>query len=146
MPTWLKLLLGFFAAGALGLALLVGGGAWWVSKNKDRLTEGGHAAKTEGAAFGRTHSKNECIDDGLKHLKDCGPVDFVCEALTRLRLTSCMSVAKDDGACAGVPAQAELMKGAFWENAECTRRGYAGSQPCSRLMQGVVLDCGQSKP
>jgi hypothetical protein len=33
------------------------------------------------------------------------------------------------------------MKGALWSNEECTRRGQSGSQPCVRLMQGVMEAC-----
>ena len=143
MPQWLKVLLLLLVAAVLGLGLLVGGCIWWVSANKGRLVEGGRAAQTEGKAFGATHAQGQCIEDGLTRLKSCGPVDFVCEALTKLRVDSCMAVAEDDGACAKVPGRGDILKEALWGNEECTRRGYAGSQSCGRLLQGVAETCAK---
>jgi hypothetical protein len=146
MPGWLKFVLLMLAAGVLGLALFVGAIAWWVNKNKDSLIEGARAAQAGGRNFGRTHSKGECIDDSLTRLKLCKSIDLICATGVRVRLTTCMSVAKDDGACQGVPGPMELLKLSFWESRECARRGQPGSQSCQSLMQGVAEACAQGQP
>lgn len=145
MPSWLKLVLALLGAGALGFVLFVGGIVWWLNKNKDRLIEGAQAAQAEGKDFGSTHSRAECIDDCVMRLKGCGPVGLECESGIRLRLGSCMSVAKDDGACKEVLAHTGLLKASLWANQECARRGQRGSQACARFMQGVQMECAQSQ-
>jgi hypothetical protein len=141
MPQWLKVLLILIVTGILGLGVLVGGCVYWFNANRDKLASQGRAAQTEGTAFGRAHAKGDCIEDGFTRLKSCGPVDFMCEAMLKMRLTSCMSVAAEDGACRRVPLQKDILKEAFWGNEECKRRGQAGSQPCSRYLQGVAAAC-----
>ena len=146
MPSWLKFLLALLGAGVLGLALLIGGGAWWVTRNKDRLIEGGRVAETEGRAFGRAHAKGQCIDDAIARGDGCGPIDLVCATGLRLRLTACMAVAADDGACADVPGRTEILRVALWSKKECSRRGKGGSQACENVMQGVVEGCMPREP
>jgi hypothetical protein len=141
MPKWLKVVLVLMVMGALGLGTCIGGVAWWATANKDKMVDGVRTARVEGEAFGRAHAKTDCVDDALTHVKSCGPVDFMCEAFTKMRLTSCMSVAADDDVCKGAPARSEIVKSALWANAECSRRGEDGSQPCGRLMQAVVEGC-----
>jgi hypothetical protein len=131
MPQWLKVVLLLAGAGIVGLCLLIGGGVWWVQKNTDRLAGGALEARAEGDAFGRAHSKDECVDDSLKHLQSCGPVDFMCEAETKMRLTSCLAIAKGESLCSGVPAPTEIFKATLWGSEACSRRGQPGSQACS---------------
>ena len=145
MPKWLKITLILLAGAALLLGLLVGGAVWWFNSNKDRLVHEGRAAETAGRSFGATHAQSACVDDSLAQLKSCGSADFVCEAMTKLRLGSCLSVARSDDTCTGVPAPTDIMKGALWANAECTRRGQSGSQACGRLLRGVVESCDSQK-
>ncbi len=141
MPRWLKIAIILLSACALALGLLVGGAAWWFHANKDRLVKEGRAATTGGESFGATHAQRACIDDALTHVKTCGQMGIMCEATTKIRLTSCLSVARRDGTCNGLPGPGDLMKGAVWENDECTRRGQPGSQPCARLLRGVIEAC-----
>jgi hypothetical protein len=145
MPKWLKILLFLFGGGILAFGLLVGGVVWWASANKDRLVEGTQTAQKEGKRYGETHAKNDCIDDALNRVKTCGMMDFVCEAQAKIRMTECMSVASEDGTCKSAPSQTEIFKIATWANQECANRGYRGSQPCARLLQGVVQGCAQSR-
>ena len=142
MPQWLKAVLLMAAVGIFAVGALIGGIVWWIRSNKDRLISEGRAVRDEGLAFGRTHAMSECIDDSLTHLDGCGAVDLVCETGVRLRLSGCLSVAKKDGTCEAVPARTEIFKMAMWGNAECARRGHAGSQACGRVLQAVADACG----
>jgi hypothetical protein len=141
MPTWLKILLILAALGAVGLGTCVGGVAYWANANKDRLIDGTKTAATEGEAFGRGHSKDECVDDALSRVKGCAPLDFVCETMDRVRLASCMGVAAGGSVCNGAPGPTEIVKSATWASDECARRGEA-SDACGRVMQSVVQACG----
>jgi hypothetical protein len=148
MPKWLKVTLILLGAAVLVLGLLVAGAVSWFGANKERLIQAGKAAEAEGTAYGAAHAESACVDDALSHLKSCGQVDVVCEASTKLRLMSCMSVAQDDGTCNMLPESTEIMKGARWGADECARRGQPGSQACGRLIRGVIEACAkiQKKP
>ena len=141
MPTWLKIVLAFVGIGLVGGGLVIGGFVWWVSANKDDLAREGKAAMTEGTEYGRTHTKGECVDEGLRRLDACGSVGFVCEATNKMRMQACVRASTQGDVCEGVPGRDEIMKGAMWASDECRRRGRAGSQPCGRLMQGVQEVC-----
>ncbi|MGH7296241.1 MAG: hypothetical protein ACRELB_14970 [Polyangiaceae bacterium] len=146
MPKWLKVALILLGLGVLGVGLLVGGLVWWVRANKDRIAREGGAAQRAGKAFGATHAQSECVDDALVQLASCGKVDFMCEAFAKVRLTSCMPVARVDGTCKAVPAPSEIMSVVHWSNLECRRRGQPGSQACGRLMSGVAEACAKVGP
>ncbi|HEY1697091.1 MAG TPA: hypothetical protein VGG39_33255 [Polyangiaceae bacterium] len=139
MPKWLKVRLIVAAAGVLVVGLLVGGLVWWFSANGDRIAKDGREAETAGETFGATHAQSECVDDSLAQLGTCGSVDFMCEAMAKVRLQSCLSVARDDGTCKKAPT--EIMKAATWANAECARRGQSGSQRCGRFLGGLAQAC-----
>lgn len=143
MPKWLKVVLILFGVGVLGLALFVGGIAWWVSANKERLAATGKNAQEEGARFGASHTQEQCLDDGLSHLKGCGAMDFICEAGNKIRLVSCLGAAQADGTCNDVPSRNDIFKIATWSNEECTRRGFRGSQQCGRMMQALPEACAR---
>jgi hypothetical protein len=145
MPKWLKITLVLCGVGVLLLGLLVGGVAWWFSANKDKLVQEGRAAETAGKAFGTTHAQGECIDDALAQLGSCGESGIMCEVSLKIRLNACLSVARDDGTCNGVPGRSDIMKGAVWGNDECTHRGHSGSQSCGRVLRGVVEFCAKAK-
>jgi hypothetical protein len=145
MPRWLKFVLLFLGIGIVGFGLLIGGFVWWISANKDRLAETGQRATSEGHEYGASHTQAECVSDGLSHLKACGMVDFVCEAENKIRLTSCLPVAKVDDTCNDVPGPTDIWKLANWSNQQCDERGYRGSQPCGRLMQGVAEVCAKPR-
>jgi hypothetical protein len=143
MPKWLKILLILAGLGILALALLIGGIALWVNANKDDLVKQGRVAKEEGQAFGSTHSKAECVNEGLRRLDECGAMGIMCEAQNNLRLTSCMRVASEDRSCSGVPSKSDILKLALWSNQECANRGRQGSQPCGRFMQALSDACAK---
>ena len=145
MPKWLKFVLLFLGIGIVGFGLLIGGFVWWVSANKERLADTGRNAQAEGATFGSTHTQNECVDDALAQMKTCGAIDFVCEAGNKIRLTSCIPAASEDTTCRNIPSKSEIFKMAMWANEECDRRGFHGSQPCGRLMQGIVDACSRPR-
>lgn len=139
MPKWLKVLLIVAASGILFVALAVGGLVWWVNANKDRIVKDGREAQKAGTAFGASHAQSDCVDDSLTQLGTCGSVDFMCEGMAKVRLESCLSVARDDGTCKAAPT--EIFKAATWANAECARRGRKASQPCGRLLGGLAQAC-----
>ncbi len=146
MPTWLKLVLAFLGIGLLGGGLVIGGFVWWVSANKDDLAREGKAAMAEGTEYGQTHTKDECVDEGLRRLDACGSVGFVCEATNKMRMEACIRASAAGtrpgrDVCADTPGRDDIMKSAMWANEECRRRGRAGSQPCGRLMQGIQEVC-----
>ena len=45
-----------------------------------------------------------------------------------------------DGFCDGVPADDEIAKSALWRNAECSKRGFTGSQ-CGNMLAPVQKYC-----
>ncbi len=143
MPKWLKVMLIVIGVGVLGLALLVGGVVWWASANKEKFAATGKKAQEDGTRFGATHTKDQCVDEALSHLKDCGTFDFVCEGGNKIALASCMGVARDDGTCKDVPERTDIFKMATWANDECARRGFRGSQPCGRLIQAIPDGCAR---
>ncbi|MBL8612379.1 MAG: hypothetical protein JNL38_33870 [Myxococcales bacterium] len=148
MPTWLKIVLVMVGIGVVGTVAVVGGFAWWLSANKDKLASEGKAAMDEGAAYGRAHSRDECVGEGLRRLEECGEVGLMCETTNRIRMEHCIRAAADKpdadpSFCLRVPSRSEIMKSATWANSECARRGKPGSQPCGRLMQGVQQACGR---
>ena len=145
MPKWLKVVLVLIGVSVLGLALLVGGIVWWASANKERLVESGKKAQENGARFGATHTQDQCIDEGLSHVKDCGGFDFVCEAGNKIALMSCMGAATVDGTCKDVPERTDIFKMATFASEECGRRGFRGSQPCGRLMQAIPEACSRDR-
>ncbi len=145
MPKWLKIVLILLGVGILGVGLLVGGIAWWVSANKDRLAEIGKNGQEEGTRFGATHSQSQCVDDGLSHLKDCGALDFMCEAGNKIRLVSCLDAATQDGTCNNVPSRNDIFRVATWANEQCTDKGFRGSQPCGRMMQALPEVCSRPR-
>jgi hypothetical protein len=141
MPKGLKVVLILLGIAIGCVGLFVGGTWWWVSSNRDRIMKDARAEKKAGKAFGATHAQSACVDDALAQLKSCGLLELVCEATTKVRLGSCISVARSDGTCSGVPGPSELVKGALWATEECKRRGQPGSQACGRLLRGVVEAC-----
>ncbi len=145
MPKWLKVVLIFIGVSVLGLALLVGGIVWWVSANKERLAETGKKAQENGVSFGATHTQDQCVDEGLSHLKECGALDFLCEAGNKIALMSCMAAAKQDGTCRDVPSRDDIFKLANWANEECARRGFRGSQQCTRMIQAIPDACARDQ-
>ena len=145
MPQWLKVLLLMAAAGILTLALLVGGVVWWAMANKDKILEAGRVGPEEGRRFGSTHSMSECMDDSLAQLDHCGAVDLMCETGARMRLGACLSVARDDGTCKGVPAQPEIFKLAAWSVEACRRHGHE-TQACTRVLRGALEGCAKRSP
>jgi hypothetical protein len=144
MPNWAKVLLALAAAAAVAGALVIGGVVWWFANNKDKIAHDSQDAQMQGKAFGATHARGECIDAGLEHVKACGQLNVMCEAMENIRLHECMSVARDDGACKAVPQQSAIVKEAFWGNEECARRGLAGSQACGRYMGTVTRECANA--
>lgn len=143
MPQWLKIVLLLFAAGGLGMAVLVGGVVWWAVSHRERIVRDTRTAMTEGRAFGATHARSECVDEALTHLQGCGAFGVMCQANVRVRLNSCMKVAEDDGTCTGVPKPTDFMKKMSWGPDQCTRRGQPGSGACVNLMNSVLDACAK---
>jgi len=141
VPKWLKIILILAGIGVVLLGAIIGGFAWWISANKDRLAADGKVAQDEGTQFGKSHTQAECVDEGLSHLKQCGAMDFMCEAMNKLRLTSCMDVATKDTTCREAPSRDDIFKMATWSNQFCADKGWAGSQQCGRLAQSIPEAC-----
>ena len=114
-------------------------GVWWVNANKDRLLAQGKTAETEGSTFGKDVAEPRCVDEALsRYMKDSGLTGTIRSSIW---LDGCLKTsAFTDGFCDGVPADDEIAKSALWRNAECSKRGFTGSQ-CGNMLAPVQKYC-----
>jgi hypothetical protein len=134
------LLIGCGSMLALGV-MIVGAGAYWFSRNKDRLVAMGKQAGEEATAFAAGHTQHDCVGEGLTKIAACD--DLWCEAGARTFVKACIQKASSTpGFCDGVPARGELLSTARWIQDQCGHRaGQPNDQKCSRLMQSVAEAC-----
>lgn len=143
----LRILLVVFAAGAglsvLGCAVCAFSGYLWVDRNAESFRESGARIEGEAAAFAASHTQGECVDEGLARDGRCGdPMAIMCHAEARVFVSRCLATAAPTPElCDGVPPPTEIMAGAHWSVAECSRRGHAGDQQCGQLMRAIVEHC-----
>jgi hypothetical protein len=140
MPGWLRVLLIVFAF--LLLAFMAAGvGAWyWFKKNGPRVAAVGRQVMTEGEEFGRNRGDSECITEALR--RSARDASFTGQVKTRLFAQSCLKVATPSRElCSAVPNPTEIFEIAKWSNSECAKRGLAGDQACTGIMQTLPPHC-----
>jgi hypothetical protein len=144
MPTWLKVVLIVGGSGALLLALVIGGFAWWLNANRDDLRAKGLAAQAEGQQYGTGKTSQACIDESLKRLDRTD--GFMQRAVLGMFLKSCLQSAPSDPAlCTGVPATSEILRSATWRNDLCAAHGKPGDQGCANLV-GMIQEVCRPTP
>jgi hypothetical protein len=129
----------------LCVALVVGGFVWWLSENRGRLREAGKQAQAEAEVYAANHDQNECMEEGLRKLSECGGIALVCEGVTKAFTVACLQNArKVEGFCEGVPPKSEIIQTSLWVISSCERWGrQPDDQKCHRFMQGVPEACHQ---
>lgn len=140
MPKWLKVVLVVLAVGLMLCGVCSAGAYWWVDQNKEKLKGVGERAKAEGSAFAYEHDAEECVDEGLRRLKErSGIID---QAEHKLFLKACLEKAKrPETFCADVPPKGALVQSAAWAVGRCIAKGRPDDQDCGRLMQAVAEAC-----
>jgi hypothetical protein len=138
---WWLVLLVLFGMVVGGIVLVVGGFAWWIHANKDRLAGMAREADTASTEFAASHDQDACVGEGLKKSEACDGI--MCEASAKLFVERCIPKASPSpGFCDGVPSSGEIMKTVSWIQDECKKRGKpSDDQKCQRLMQAVPPAC-----
>lgn len=140
MPKWLKVVLALMGVSFLLCVGISAAAYFWIDANKDRLKDVGTRAHNEAEAFAANHDSNECVNEALGRLTQrSGIVD---EAEHKIFLRACLEKAeRPAGFCDGIPARNQFIATAEWSVKKCSSLGYAGSQPCGRLMGAVQEVC-----
>jgi len=140
MPAWLKIVLaviGVFVLIVIGFGVTV---FIYVNQHKEEWVKAGNVAKQEGEAYAAGKDAGQCVDEALRRLGSCRGLQ--CEVMSRLFLEQCMKkAAPAPQLCTNVPRRSEILASARWAIEECSRRGMANNQPCSRLLQEVQRHC-----
>jgi hypothetical protein len=140
MPKWLKIVLILLGVVVLLCGLSSAGAYWWLNANKDRLKGVGERAKKEGNAFAYEHDAEECVDEGLRRLKERSSI--VDQAEHKLFLKACLEKAsRPAGFCTGAPPHGEIFQAANWAVERCVAKGRPQDQDCGRLMQAALESC-----
>jgi hypothetical protein len=128
------------ASGLLLVCLAVGGFAWWLNANREKLREKGVAAQTEGEHFGTGKTSEACVDQSVMRLdRESGIVD---QAMLELFLKACLeSASRDPKLCVGVPATNEIFASASWRESVCAAHGKSNDQSCARLLTAIQEVC-----
>jgi hypothetical protein len=140
MPTWGKVVLVVIVGGILCVGVAVFFGLRWARREFGQLRQDGPRLVAEGKHFGRGKDGEACVAESLTRLNRCD--GFICEAKTRMFLTSCLSTANVTPAlCEGVPRHGEILKTATWSQSECARRGANDVQRCTRMITAIQDHC-----
>ncbi len=137
----------------LGFSLLmavgIGGGVYWWSKNKDQIlgqfedhVRGQFTEKRkEWVAFGRSTDNEGCFAESLRQHDTCGT--FPCHLKNNLFLFQCLEASiPTPGFCDDVPPKAEFMKTVTWRVSECFEVEREGSY-CNELFGTLQKFCGR---
>ncbi|MGV3621254.1 MAG: hypothetical protein ACO1OB_10575 [Archangium sp.] len=144
MPKWLKIVLALLVFFVLLCGGLSAVGFYWFDANKERLKGVGDRAHAEAAEYAMTHNANDCVTAALGRLTQRNSI--VDEAEHKIFLKACIEKAeKPAGFCTGVPVRSEIFASAEWAVEKCKTLGYAGSQPCGRLVQAIQEACHPRK-
>jgi hypothetical protein len=140
----LKILLILFGVGVLAVGVLVAAAVWWFSNNKDRLVAQGSAARTEGTAYAKDKTNDECVAESLHRTDACGSGEFICRATAGLFLDGCLHAsAPSAGICRDVPLDSEIMKTVSWRAQVCQRLGHADVQACGQTLDQLQKFCAE---
>lgn len=144
MPKWLKVVLALLVFFFLLCGGLSAAAYFWFDANKDRLKGVTERARSEGETYAATHDANECVSAALGKLTQRNSI--IDEAEHKIFLRACVEKAeRPSGFCTGVPVRTEIFASAQWAVEKCQTLGYAGSQPCGRLVQAIQEVCHPKK-
>jgi hypothetical protein len=140
MPRWLKILLIVAIVAVLGIAAVVGAGAYWWMKNKDSLLARAKEVMAEGKDFGRQTDNQGCVDEALsRYKKEPG---FGSAMSNNFFLRSCLEASRPTpGFCDSIPPPTEFMKTAEWQLDQCRRVNLSEDKYCRQLFQPVQQFC-----
>lgn len=140
MKTWVKivlicLLLAFLAVVGAGFAFYK-----WVTGAVHEADTLVPAAQREGRSFAAHATQDGCVDQAVTRATACSSIG--CEVAEKSFLQSCFAAATPDAkVCDGVPPPDKIVDSAMWGVKECQRRGHAGNQRCTRLLQEMQSLC-----
>lgn len=125
---------------SLGMALLIGGGAYWWSNNKDQVLGQFQEEKNAGIAFGESTDNEGCLAESLRRQDSCRTMP--CHLKNNLFLFGCLKESvPTPGFCEDVPAKTEFMETVTWRVSECSELGREGSY-CNELFGTLQRFCG----
>lgn len=132
---------------SLLMALVVVGGVYWWSKNKDQvlvqldqISAQLAEDRREWAAFGRSTDNEGCLAVSLRRHDLCGTL--VCQLENNLFLLECLTESTPTpGFCDDVPAKAEFMRTVTWRVSSCSDAGREDSY-CHELFGTLQRFCG----
>lgn len=118
---------------------LVGAGVWWFRNNKEALKASGEEGIETGRAFGRTSTKEGCLDRALAGLDACD--GLMCRVKNNISLTACLKAAPFiEGYCDDVPETSSIWDSATWRTERCQQLGRTGND-CAELFGAVQKYC-----
>jgi hypothetical protein len=118
---------------------VVGTGAWWWSKNKDKYLQGAKQSATEGRDFGKTTDEKGCVGEALSRYKS--NTGFAGMISAKLFVKSCLEESKQTpGYCDEVPKITEFQKLGQWQVKQCKDAGVDDGL-CPQLFAEVVTQC-----
>lgn len=142
MPGWLRVLLILF--GIFILICVTAGvfGYVWFKNHKAELMEGIQHVDAEAKAFAEGKEGTVCLDEGLRRAST--DYSFKGQMKARLFTKACLRHTKDNSKlCSNVPTGIIAM--ATWSATECEKRGMAGNQTCTGILQEVAQECSRPK-
>ncbi len=127
---------------SLSMALVIGGGVYWWSENKDRVLGQFVEERDEGVAFGKSTDNEGCFAESLHRHDTCGT--FPCHLKNNLFLFGCLKESNPTpGFCDDVPAKKEFMKTVTWRVSQCSETDREGSY-CHELFGTVQKFCSRA--
>ena len=125
---------------SLGLALVIGGGAYWWSNNKDEVLGQFLEEKNAGASFGKSTDNEGCFAESLQRHDTCRAMP--CHLQNNLFLFGCLKESvPTSGFCDDVPAKAKFMETVTWRVSNCAEAGREESSYCNQLFGTMQRFC-----
>lgn len=137
-----RLLLVMGGIGCLGVVVLVAGVVAWAHFHGRAFVDQTKAADEEGRSFGRRHSAERCVDEGLTRVDACPAWNLKCRFNVQLFVQGCLTESQDLAVfCADVPKPLDFTDSYAYQNDTCRDRGQALEQSCLQLMASVQQQC-----
>ena len=125
---------------SLLVALVIGGGVYWWSKNKEQVLGRFMEERKEWAAFGKSTDNDGCFAESLQRHDSCATLP--CHIENSLFLLECLNESTPTPAfCDDVPAKTEFVKTVTWRLSRCSEIEREGNY-CSQLFGVLQRFCG----
>jgi|SRR5882724_7557473 len=145
MPGWAKALIIVGIVVVLLVVLVIAGGIYWVSQNKDALIARGKAQIEEGRNAGLATDNQGCVDQSISRYK--AEPGFTGTIAATVFMQTCLQVSKPTPRfCDEVPTETEFLKSGQWRLEQCKRVGLSSDQYCQQLFAPVQRFCDKSMP